>query len=389
MPRYELVEGTSSKFWEISLDGASFTVRYGRIGTDGQSQTKSFATAEAALIEHDKLVREKTKKGYVDPGGAAVDTKPAPALPRVKTALAAAPPVPAAPPPTPPVVALEAGWIDAGGGYALSVLEDRIVARNTKGKVLASVPKDVKEGEPYQALADALELLETHARDCREAVEGWLLRSLPVPAAVVAAVWPDPAWRGLLENTVVATPSTQGLLRGVGPRGLGVVTLDGDTVWLPDTTVTVPHPMLLPELDEWRGLLAELALTQVLPQLFRETFPKPADGPDEMSVEEWSGGEFELLASAMNEARKGGWRVRAGSAVCAILEGGRLVEARYDLGEGDPMYETTTGSLSWSDPEGATLRRADVGPVAWSEGMRMAAAIYKKRKVEEKADEEA
>jgi predicted DNA-binding WGR domain protein len=383
MPRYELVEGTSSKFWEISLDGASFTVRYGRIGTDGQSQTKSFATAEAAQTEHDKLVREKTKKGYaaVDAEGAAVDTEPAPALPRVKSAPAAPPPASAAPPPAPAVVALEAGWVDAGGGYALSVLDDRIVARNTKGKVLGSVPKDVREGEPYQALADALELLETHARDCREAVEGWMLRSLPVPAAVVAAVWPDPAWRGLLENTVVATPSASGLLRGVGPRGLGVVTLDG--------AVTVPHPMLLAELDDWRGLLAELALAQVLPQLFRETFPKPADGPDEMSVEEWSGGEFELLASAMNEARKGGWRVRAGSAVCAILEGGRLVEARYDLGEGDPMYETTTGSLSWSDPDGATLRRGDVGPVAWSEGMRMAAAIYKKRKVEEKEDEES
>ena len=42
--RFEFVEGTSSKFWEISTDGNNVTVRYGRIGTNGQSQTKSFTS---------------------------------------------------------------------------------------------------------------------------------------------------------------------------------------------------------------------------------------------------------------------------------------------------------------------------------------------------------
>ena len=64
MRRFELVEGTSSKFWEIALDGTSFTVRFGRIGTQGQSQEKSWPTADKAKSEHDKLVAEKTKKGY-------------------------------------------------------------------------------------------------------------------------------------------------------------------------------------------------------------------------------------------------------------------------------------------------------------------------------------
>ncbi|MEW6282217.1 MAG: WGR domain-containing protein [Candidatus Eremiobacterota bacterium] len=64
--RFEFVEGTSSKFWEISLEGDSFTVRYGRIGTDGQTQTRCFDTEEKARKEHDKLVEEKLKKGYVE-----------------------------------------------------------------------------------------------------------------------------------------------------------------------------------------------------------------------------------------------------------------------------------------------------------------------------------
>jgi predicted DNA-binding WGR domain protein len=71
MRRFELVEGSSSKFWEITLSGASFTVRFGRIGTNGQTQEKSFASAEKAKSEHDTLVTEKTKKGYKEIGSAA------------------------------------------------------------------------------------------------------------------------------------------------------------------------------------------------------------------------------------------------------------------------------------------------------------------------------
>lgn len=52
---------------------------------------------------------------------------------------------------------------------------------------------------------------------------------------------------------------------------------------------------------------------------------------------------------------------------------------------GEPYWDgdTETGGLTWSDEDGRTLRAAEVGPVAWSEGMRMAAALYAGRKVEE------
>jgi predicted DNA-binding WGR domain protein len=71
MPRYEFVEGTSSKFWEIALAGKSFTTTYGRIGADGQSTKKSFASPAAAAKEYEKLIGEKTRKGYKLVGGAA------------------------------------------------------------------------------------------------------------------------------------------------------------------------------------------------------------------------------------------------------------------------------------------------------------------------------
>ncbi len=62
--RFEMVEGSSAKFWEIARDGRSVTVRYGRIGTDGQSKTKELSDEAAALRHAEDLIREKVAKGY-------------------------------------------------------------------------------------------------------------------------------------------------------------------------------------------------------------------------------------------------------------------------------------------------------------------------------------
>lgn len=62
--RFELVEGTSGKFWEVRQDGPSVTVRFGRFGSDGQSKTKDLGTEEAAQRHTDGLVKEKLGKGY-------------------------------------------------------------------------------------------------------------------------------------------------------------------------------------------------------------------------------------------------------------------------------------------------------------------------------------
>lgn len=64
----KFIDGTSDKFWEIQTSGNSHTVTYGRNGTDGQSKTKTFDTEEACLADAEKLVREKTKKGYSEDG---------------------------------------------------------------------------------------------------------------------------------------------------------------------------------------------------------------------------------------------------------------------------------------------------------------------------------
>jgi predicted DNA-binding WGR domain protein len=401
MPRYEFVEGTSSKFWEITLNGSAFTVRYGRIGTDGQVQEKSWPTDAKAKAEHDKLVKEKTGKGYTLVGSAPAATEEAavaaPATdPESAPAAATKPakaPKKAAPPPEPPPAAPppgQDGFLDAGGGYGLGLRDGAIVARNDKGKVLASVPKSLKDTEIYDMLEGAVEFLEQHAVECREQVEGWMLRSLPVPRKVLEAVWVDPDWKRPLENLVVKGTTDAGILRAVGEKGLGVVTLDGETVWLADGEVSLPHPILLEELDDWRAILTELGVEQGSAQLFRETFRKPVgDDAKKPGIDQFSGGEFDLLATVNNVAKKLGYRVSGGCAICRVLENGVSTEGRYYIGEGDPMSETSTGDLVWVDGKQQLLTLEQVPPVAFSEGMRMASAIWSKRKIEKKEDADA
>ncbi len=62
--RFEFSDDKSNKFWEVTVEGSDVIVHFGRIGTQGQTQTKTFADAAAATKQAEKLVAEKVGKGY-------------------------------------------------------------------------------------------------------------------------------------------------------------------------------------------------------------------------------------------------------------------------------------------------------------------------------------
>src|SRR4051812_47706463 len=66
MRSFQYSDAKSHKFWTIDVSGAAFTVAFGKVGSAGQTQTKTFPTAEKARAEADKLIAEKTRKGYVE-----------------------------------------------------------------------------------------------------------------------------------------------------------------------------------------------------------------------------------------------------------------------------------------------------------------------------------
>ncbi|MFO0600617.1 MAG: WGR domain-containing protein [Myxococcaceae bacterium] len=104
---FEFSEGTSNKFWEVWIDGNQVLTRYGKIGASGQTTVKDEGSAAGAQKLYDKLIREKTGKGYQEKGGGGGAAAPAPAAAapaaakkpaaEKKAAPAAAPPAPAAP----------------------------------------------------------------------------------------------------------------------------------------------------------------------------------------------------------------------------------------------------------------------------------------------------
>lgn len=62
--RLELRRGTSAKFWEVAVRGSACVVRWGRLGSAGQTRTRQLATAALVRAEAEKLAAAKQKKGY-------------------------------------------------------------------------------------------------------------------------------------------------------------------------------------------------------------------------------------------------------------------------------------------------------------------------------------
>ncbi|MER5350016.1 DUF4132 domain-containing protein [Kitasatospora sp. NPDC002551] len=271
------------------------------------------------------------------------------------------------------------------GGYQVAFDEEgKVVCRNAAGRQLKAVPPKLNDDPVVVGLKQLTEWLEAHRRGCRESVERWMVRSLPVPAAVVTAVWADEAWQEVLRDLVVTGPdgAVAGFLRGAdAERGLGLVDLDGDTVRLTDGELRIPHPVLLEDLDELREFAVELGVSQQVQQLYREVWHRPADTAG-TEVTTYAGGHYAALRDLLGRCARLGYRVRGGHAVLPVVEDGRDLEARVWVGDYYEYDECETGALSWTGPDGKVLPLAEVGPVAWSEGMRMAAALYAGRTIE-------
>lgn len=289
------------------------------------------------------------------------------------------------------------GFVPAEKGYFLSIRGGKLACVSPKGQALASVPKELREGEVAERLLAVVDFLRAHEREIAQTVEGWMLRSMPTPTAVLTAVWADEAYRTALENLVIVPGASgpedtkgAGFLRGVdAKKGIGLVDADGETVWTKAEVFVVPHPILLAELDDLRALAAELGLTQGQKQLFREVFSKPSDlTPEQEEIGAFRGGKFEMLSHARGAAKSLGYRTSGGWAICRVFERGRTTEARFWLGADDATEETVTEGLMWVDASGDAILLKDVPPIAFSEGMRMASAIYGKRAVEEKDEED-
>ena len=120
--------GGSHKFYEAIVNGTDVTIRYGRIGDRGRTQTKTYPTPEKAKAEADKKIREKRRKGY-EPAVMGVRKK-RPVTRRAITSTRSTAK-------TAPVV-----WKFASGSSAFGIFitEDRCWLGNQNGRIFALTP---------------------------------------------------------------------------------------------------------------------------------------------------------------------------------------------------------------------------------------------------------
>lgn len=273
-------------------------------------------------------------------------------------------------------------WVGTDQGYELSLVDGRVVARNAQHRVLKSVPPKAKKTPQWEEIDALRVVLRRHEEEIAERVQAWVLQSLPAPVPLLRAVWPDPSWRDQLTDLVITDGDRAGFLRDVGSTGLLVVDADGETVEITSDRARIPHPVLLEELDDLRELAAELGVQQGFDQLFREVHRRPDDiDLTAVTVDDFHG-TYEHRTHVAARARSAGFTVRGSYASVTIVEEGRTVAARQWIGEAY-YEETTIEELSWTS-EGRALRLGEVGPVAWSEGVRMAAHLHAGRVVKER-----
>jgi curved DNA-binding protein CbpA len=82
---FEYVGGTSRKFWEVERRGSRVFVRFGRIGTQGQTKTYPFPTEQRAIVFARRKIAEKLDKGYRERTPSAGAAPPPPPPPKAQS----------------------------------------------------------------------------------------------------------------------------------------------------------------------------------------------------------------------------------------------------------------------------------------------------------------
>ncbi|WP_078893321.1 DUF4132 domain-containing protein [Streptomyces sp. NRRL F-2580] len=311
-----------------------------------------------------------------------------------------------------------AAW-RAAGDYELTLdpwagPEPVLRCRTAAGRELKKVPPALKTDPLARELTALAEWIGDHAVEARTSVERWMTQCLPVPAALIRQVWPDPYWQRALRYAVIAPydgpgdgsgdgsagePDVRraGVLTGLAPRpggsALVVTGLDGEHE-LDDAVAVIPHPVLLDPrgtglLERWRKLLDPLGGEQGIEQLHRAVYVRPdcspAPAPGARStrggITVFYGASYESGARFERSVARFGGRVSGERAGFTFGHQGRRHGMVADLRYQGPMAPVSLHDFWFSDVRGRQgAGTYDVVPrTVWSEGIRAITALYDER----------
>ncbi len=278
--------------------------------------------------------------------------------------------------------------------------------RNAAGRELKKLPPALKDDPLVRELTALAEWIGDHADHAQASVERWMTQSLPVPAALIRHVWPDPYWQRALRYAVIAPcdgtadgagePDVRraGILTGVVPRpggALMVTGLDGERE-LDDAVVVIPHPVLLDprgtgRLERWRELLDPLGGEQRIEQLHRAVYVRPDCSPAPLQrrvhegITAFQGAEYASGAAFERLVTRFGGRIGGERAGFSFGHQGRTYGMVADLRYQGPMAPVRLNDVWFVDGQGRKGRGTyDAVPrTVWSEGVRAMAVLHDAR----------
>ena len=226
-------------------------------------------------------------------------------------------------------------WLDAGDySFALGP-DNKIIARNAAGRVLKTVPAKARKLPEFDMLDGQRVTLEQHEQSNRDQVQEWFLQRDTIPVLVVHAVWKDALWRKYFQGLIVSHESESSMLQKITDTSLQLVDLDGETIEVPVTdsgVLTILHPALIDEVEQWREFASELGVHQGLDQLFRDVYFKPADAESQRkAVNAYSGGKYARCSHLLGHDRGGGFRTTLGEVAVIVHDSGQEVTASLNV----------------------------------------------------------
>lgn len=214
MRRFEYARGESSRYWQVSVDGAAVTIEWGAIGAErlGSSRRRVWASAQVAREEAERLIADRVERGWMEIGAS-------PAGPEE---------------------------IDLNAYSGLEDLVELYPSMDARVAVGASARLRVTPAPAPVDEDDApLAALEAHRAECRSIVEHWVESRAPVPRRLLAAVWRDPDWRSTLSEVVaeVSEPEPMsGVISEVEDGRIALLGVDGDVRWAAVPAVVLRDP---------------------------------------------------------------------------------------------------------------------------------------------------
>lgn len=204
--------GSAHKFYEVTVDGADLTIRYGRIGDQGQVKKTTYADAAKAAADAAKKIGEKVRKGYA----------PAVIGQRAKRSVSRRVMVPASAPTSKTLAPVLWRYRSGSPAFGIFVDGDRCMVGNESG-VITTLTHQAEVTQQYR-LPDGVK--------CIVADDGWLYAGCDDGNVYdLSGKVPRMAYRISPDIDIYWLDIHDGVL-GVSDAGGGICTIDHDDDFL-------------------------------------------------------------------------------------------------------------------------------------------------------------